>query len=69
MSQEKLCMIKEGVGLGFRELSKFNVIMLAKQGLSILNGDNSHVTNVVKARYFPKSDYLNASMGVNPSYM
>lgn len=60
---------KGGWRFGFRELSKFNIAMPAKQGWRLLNGDNPLVTNMMKARYFPNSDYLNASLGVSPSYM
>lgn len=42
--------------------------MLAKQGWRILNNMNPLVTEIMKARYFPDSDFLHAKLGVNPSY-
>lgn len=55
--------------MGFRDLRKFNIAMLAKQGWRLLNNENSLVTSLMKARYYPRSDFLNAELGANPSYM
>lgn len=55
--------------MGFRELSKFNIVMLAKQGWRLLNNCNPLVTQIMKARYFPSCDFLQAKIGVNPCYM
>lgn len=43
--------------------------MLAKQGWRILTDANPLVTKLLKAKYFPHSDYLNAELGANPSYL
>ena len=43
--------------------------MLAKQCWRILNEENPLLTKLVKARYFPRTDFLNAEIGANPSYM
>ena len=56
-------------GLGFKSLSEFNVAMLAKQAWRLLNNENQLVTQLMKARYYPKIDFLNASLGANPSYV
>ncbi|XP_074342484.1 uncharacterized protein LOC141680055 [Apium graveolens] len=69
LSWDKLCDAKTGGWLGFRELSKFNVAMLEKQGWRLLNNENSLVTSILKARCFPKSDFPNAKLGSNLSYM
>lgn len=69
LAWDRLCTAKNGGGLGFRELDKFNLAMLAKQGWRLLNNENQLVTSIMKARYFPKTDFLNASVGANPSYM
>ncbi|KAL8107899.1 hypothetical protein AgCh_024343 [Apium graveolens] len=69
MSWERLCNVKEAGGLGFKDLRSFNVAMLAKQGWRLLNNENPRVTNILKARYFPNTDFLNAKLGDNPSYM
>lgn len=60
---------KESGGMGFRELQKFNLAMLSKQGWMLLNNVHPLVTSLMKARYFPESEFLDAKIGNNPSYM
>lgn len=69
MAWERLCEVNFNGGLRFKDLRRFNVSMLAKQGWRLLNGDNSLVTTLMIAKYFPKTDFLIASLGKNPSYM
>lgn len=69
LAWEKLCEPKAGGGLGFRELNKFNVDMLSKQGWRLLNNENPLVTSTMKAKYYLNSDFLNAKVGANPIYM
>ncbi|XP_074378458.1 uncharacterized protein LOC141719995 [Apium graveolens] len=69
MSWERLCEGKENGGLAFRDLKKFNVAMLAKQGWRLLNGENPLVTKVMKAKYYPNTNFLEAKVGTHPSYM
>lgn len=66
---KRLCVPKEYGGLGLKELRKFNLAMLAKQGWRLLNESNPLVTAVMKARYYPKVNFLNADLGSNPSYV
>lgn len=68
MSWDKLCVNKTGGGLDFRRLRDFNLSMLAKQGWRLVTNVNSLVTRVMRAKYFPHSDFLNATLGANPSY-
>lgn len=63
MSWEKLRVIKEDGGLGLRELNKFNISMFVKQGWRLLNNVNPLVTILMKARYYPNSDFLDESIG------
>lgn len=56
-------------GLGFKDLHDFNVSMLGKQGWRLLNNQTSLVSRVYKARYYPRCDFLNASIGNNPSFV
>lgn len=69
MAWDRLCAIKDAGGLGFKDLQKFNLAMLAKQGWRLQNNSNPLVTSIIKARYFPETDFLNAKLGDNPSYM
>lgn len=62
-------MVKSNGGLGLKQLRSFNIAMLAKQGWRILNNSNPLVTAILKARYFPHTAFLNADLGVNPSYV
>ncbi|KAA3472069.1 reverse transcriptase [Gossypium australe] len=53
--------------MGFRRLDHFNIALLAKQGWRIINYPNSLLTQVLKAKYFPNSEFINARMGNSPS--
>ena len=63
-----MCNPKARGGLGFRNLKAFNLAMLAKQAWRILNNPSSLVARVLKARYFPTGNLLNAKLGSSPSY-
>lgn len=69
LSWNKLSTAKSNGGLGLKRLRTFNVAMLAKQGWRILNECNPLVFAILKARYFSTSTFLNAELGVNPSYI
>lgn len=69
MSWDRLCSVKEDGGLGFKKLRQFNVAMLAKQAWRIVNEVNPLVTKVMRARYFAGSNFLEAKLGNNPSYV
>lgn len=66
---KKLCMPKSCEGLGVRDLKNFNLSMLAKQGWRLLNESNPLVSAILKAKYYPKSNFLEAEVGNNPSYV
>ena len=63
-----MCKQKASGGMGFRNLRAFNKAMLAKQLWRILQNPNSLVAKVLKSRYFPSGDILNAKLGNSPSY-
>ena len=63
-----MCNPKARGGLGFKNLKAFNLAMLAKQAWRILNNLSSLVARVLKARYFPTGNLLNAKLGSSPSY-
>uniref|UniRef100_A0A803NVG0 Reverse transcriptase domain-containing protein n=1 Tax=Cannabis sativa TaxID=3483 RepID=A0A803NVG0_CANSA len=69
MSWNKLSRHKDVGGLGFRNLRDYNLAFLGKQGWRLLTNENSLVSKLYKARYFPNGDFLSAEMGSNPSFI
>uniref|UniRef100_A0A803PHD5 Reverse transcriptase zinc-binding domain-containing protein n=1 Tax=Cannabis sativa TaxID=3483 RepID=A0A803PHD5_CANSA len=69
MSWNKLCKHKHKGGLGFKDLRQYNLALLGKQAWRLLVHDSTLVSKVFKARYFPNSSFLSASLGSNPSYI
>ena len=67
VSWKRMCNPKARGGLGFRNLRAFNLAMLAKQAWRILNNPSSLVARVLKAKYFPTGNLLNAKLGSSPS--
>ncbi|KAL8112083.1 hypothetical protein AgCh_019690 [Apium graveolens] len=66
---DRVCAIKEEGGLAFKKLKDFNIVMLAKQSWRLMLECNPLVSQVMKTQYYPKTDFLNATMGSNPSYL
>ncbi|KAL8100581.1 hypothetical protein AgCh_032729 [Apium graveolens] len=56
-------------GMGFKKIRDFNLAMLGRQGWRLLAFENSLVGRVFKAKYYPNSNFLEAKMGSNPSYV
>lgn len=54
--------------MGFRDMGSFNFALLAKQGWRIMQNPNSLISKVLKAKYFPNSNFINASLGNMSSY-
>ena len=65
---EKMCEPKSSGGMGFKKLKQFNLALLAKQGWRLQMDHSSLVYRVLKVKYFPRYEFIEASMGNNPSY-
>ena len=63
-----MCTPKVEGGMGFKDLKAFNLTLLAKQGWRISQDIDSLSHQVLKAKYFPDSTFLEAQLGKNPSY-
>ncbi|GJT41078.1 reverse transcriptase [Tanacetum coccineum] len=67
-SWERMCVSKFRGGMGFRHLGLFNRSLLAKQVWRLITSPNTLAGKVLKARYFPRSSFLDAKAGYRPSY-
>ena len=68
MSWQRMCLPKDRVGMGFRDLKSFNLALLAKQGWRLQTNSSSLFTRVYKAKYFPNGDFVNAMVGKKASF-
>jgi exonuclease III len=69
MSWSRLGRSKDRGGLGFRDLEWFNMALLAKQGWRLLQNPDSLAATVLKEKYYPHGEFLEASLGRKPSYV
>ncbi|GLT80072.1 hypothetical protein SLA2020_515330 [Shorea laevis] len=68
MEWRKLAIPKKMGGLGFRALHEFNLAMLGKQGWRLLVNPESLVARLLKAKYYPRSDFLHAELKPSCSF-
>ncbi|KAF5469111.1 hypothetical protein F2P56_013207 [Juglans regia] len=61
--------LKTAGGMGFRESHSFNLAMLAKQGWKLLHHPQALASLVLKAKYFPHSEFFQAKLGSKPSFI
>jgi hypothetical protein len=54
--------------MGFRDLESFNLAMLAKQAWRLLCEPESLCAQVLRAKYYPSGDLLNAELKKGSSY-
>lgn len=57
-SWDKICVPNKEDGLGFRNLKAFNLALFAKQAWRLQTNTQSLVYRVLKAQYFPYTDFL-----------
>ena len=62
MKWGKICTPKAIGGIGFRDLHLFNKALIAKQGWRLMNHTDTLCYRVMKARYFPNTDFMNAKL-------
>ena len=55
-------------GMGFREFSCFNKALLAKQYWRLWKTPDSLIARIMKSKYFPNGEVLEATFGSKPSY-
>ncbi|KAH9768702.1 reverse transcriptase domain-containing protein [Citrus sinensis] len=63
-----MCKPKSMGGVGFKRLHDFNIAILGKQCWKLITNLNSLVARILKARYYPRSSFADATIGFNPSY-
>ncbi|XP_039685651.1 uncharacterized protein [Medicago truncatula] len=69
LSWERLSVPKVFGGMGVKGLKAFNMAMVGKQAWKLVSSPESLITRLLKAKYFPRSDYFGASIGHNPTYV
>ena len=65
---DKLCQPKGRGGLGFKELQKFNIALLAKQFWRLMHVRDSLFFKVFRAKFFPNGNIMEASEKTSGSF-
>ncbi|KAG7583573.1 hypothetical protein ISN44_As08g030850 [Arabidopsis suecica] len=65
---DKMTALKQYGGMGFRDLTHFNVALLAKQSWRMLREPHLLLTRVLRAKYFSKTSLMEAKLGHRPSH-
>lgn len=66
-SWKKISIPKSEGGLGFRKFTQYNRALLAKQAWRILTNQTSIISQVLQAKYFTNSSFLESREGSCPS--
>lgn len=53
--------------MGFWDFHGFNLAMLAKQGWNLMANLDARAVKLLKAKYYPRGNFLEAVIGHNPS--
>jgi len=67
MSWKRLGAPQNRGGMGFHDLEVFNLALFAKQGWRLLSNPDSLVARIMKEKYHPRVDFLDAKLGSRPS--
>jgi hypothetical protein len=59
---------KEFEGMGFRDFTNFNKVLLAKHAWKLWSQPNSLVAQIMRAKYYPGSSVVDANIGRRPSF-
>ena len=68
LSWEKMCKPKCMGGMGFKDLSVFNDALLGRQIWRLIHLKQSLLSRVLRAKYYPEGDVLNARLSYSTSY-
>lgn len=69
LSWDAMSTSKSKGGMGFRNLYGFNIALLGKNCWNFIKKPQSLVARVFKARYYPNSHFLHASVSLGSSYV
>lgn len=64
-----LCHMKIDGGIGLRDLSLFNQVMIVKSGWKIITDSTSFLALVLQQKYFPDCSFFKAVKGKNQSFL
>lgn len=65
---DKICVLMDKGGLGFRDFNDFNLALLVKQMWRLLKYPKSLLARVMKGRYYKHTNPMNVEKASNPSY-
>ncbi|KAL1194454.1 putative mitochondrial protein [Cardamine amara subsp. amara] len=63
-----MCLSKENGGISFRDIQCFNQAFLAKQAWRLIQEPECLFSQVIKSRYYPEGEIMEAILGTRPSY-
>ncbi|XP_021756104.1 uncharacterized protein LOC110721271 [Chenopodium quinoa] len=67
-SWDDMCTLKCFGGMGFKDLGVFNDALLGRQAWRLVKASNSLLGRIFKAKYYPRSEFLESSLGFAGSF-